>query len=561
MSLLKVSQIKNKLLKMFESHLNLSDISPLDKEREHKVLTRCLAALTVYLQSGCGEKEAAESVWDGSGDNGIDAAYFDTAESRVVFVQSKWISQGIGEPEAKDIGVFIKGLKDAIELNNSEFHPRLHGKISDIFLKLGMPGTFVHIVVASTGSSSLASPGQSLINGFLDELNGNDPDPIASAKTVGLSEIYSGLTNDPSAGNLALETTIIEWSSIATPHTAYFGIIDGLQLKYWWQKHGKGLVSRNIRHSLGSTEVNNQIKQTALIAPENFWYFNNGITLVAEEVEKAPSGAASHSHGHFLFKGASIVNGAQTVSTLGKVDNDESLGKVRVPIRIILLKGAPQGFGNEVTKTNNFQNRIDQRDFVAQDPEQSRLRQEMAVEGIDYQYVRSEDVSPTSNSCELIELTTALACASGDSNLVVQVKAGIGRIYADLDKAPYKALFNSSTSGARAFNAILVHRTIDNWIEKKKKTIVKKSGTVWGVLVHGNRILAACVFSKFNGSKLVQSIEAFSSSFKPNDAEALCEAAYSKMVAAIEKHYADKILASLFKNQSKSKVVYDNSIV
>jgi hypothetical protein len=111
----------------------------------------------------------------------------------------------------------------------------------------------------------------------------------------------------------------------------------------------------------------------------------------------------------------------------------------------------------------------------------------MAIEGVDYQVVRSEDVVSSPNACELVEVTTALACASGDSSLVVQIKTGIGRFFADLKKSPYKTLYNPSVSGARAFNATTTLRAIEVWIDAKKKT-VKKSGAAWGVLVHGNRI-------------------------------------------------------------------------
>ena len=556
-SSLKVNQIKTKLRAMFEPHLDLADVPMHDLEREPKVLSRCLAALAVYLQTGCSEKEAAASVWDGSDDNGIDAAYFDAADSRVLFVQSKWITKGSGEPEAKEINTFVKGVKDAVEQDQSDFHARLQGRLSDVFLRLGMPGTFVHLVVVSTGASQLAKHGQSVIDGFLAELNGNDPDPIASAEVMGLSEVYSGLANDPLQGNVALDATILDWSFVAAPHPAYFGIIDGLQLKQWWKKHGRGLVAGNIRHSLGATEVNNQIKQTAASAPEKFWYFNNGITLVADDAAKAPAGAASRSAGVFSFKGASIVNGAQTVSSLGKVDSDAVLGMVRVPIRVILLKTAPPGFGSDVTRTNNLQNRIEPRDFVAQDPEQRRLRQEMAIEGIDYQFVRSEETNPTPTSCELIEVTTALACASGDPNLAVQVKTGIGRFFADLSKAPYKVIFNPGTNGARAFNSTVVQRRIDNWIEQKKHTLPKKSGAAWGVLVHGNRILSAAVFSKIDGAKFSQSIGAFPASLAAMDPDALCEMVYDKMVVTVQAHYASKFLAVLFKNPTMSKHVFD----
>jgi endonuclease III len=560
MSSLKVNQIKAKLRTMFESHLDLQDVSPTDKERDQKILSRCLAALSIYSQTGCTPKEAAEAVWDGSDDNGIDGAYFDQSDSRVIFVQSKWISKGMGEPEAKEIGVFVKGVGDAIEDDQANFHARLQARLSDISLRLVTPGTSVHLVLVSTGASSLAKPGQSILNGILDDLNGEDPDGIASAEVMGLSEVYACLANDPFQGNLSLEATILEWSYIAAPYPAYFGMVDGLQLKTWWKTHGKGLVASNIRHSLGATEVNNEIRQTASNVPDRFWYFNNGITLVADEALKAPAGAASRSAGVFLFRGASIVNGAQTVSSLGKVESDERLGHVRVPIRVILLKTAPAGFGNEVTRTNNLQNRIEPRDFVAQDPEQRRIRQEMAMEGIDYQFVRSEDTTPTATTCELIEVTTALACASGDSALAVQVKTGIGRFFNDLSKAPYKIVYNPSVSGAFAFNATVTLRAIEDWIERKRKDIAKKSGARWGTLVHGNRILAAAVFKKFNTANFSKPINEFSKALDKAHLDTLCDDSYQRMVDIIEKQYPSKFLAVLFKNPTMSKQVFDAAI-
>jgi hypothetical protein len=247
MSSLKVNQIKGKLLSMFENYLDLKDIKKNDPEREQKVLSRCLAALSVYLQVGCSEKEAAESVWDGPDDNGIDAAFFDASEQRVIFSQSKWINKGAGEPEAKDVGAFIKGVRDAIEQDQTNFHSRLHGCFSDIALRLNTPGTSVHLVLVSTGSSQLAKHGLSVIDGFLKELNGYDPDPIASSEVLGLAEVYTGLANDPLESNVTLEdATILDWSYIASPYPAYFGVIDGLQLKTWWKKFGKRLGSVDI---------------------------------------------------------------------------------------------------------------------------------------------------------------------------------------------------------------------------------------------------------------------------------------------------------------------------
>ena len=560
MSTLKVNQIRGKIMSMFEQHLDIRDIGNTDPQREQKILSRCLAALGVYLLSGCTEKEAADAVWDGGDDNGIDAAFFDPSDKRVIFVQSKWINKGAGEPEARDLGAFVKGVRDAIEQDPTNYHQRLHGKFNDITLRLATPGTSVHLAVVSTGASILAKPGKAVLDNFISELNGNDSEEIASKCILGLSEVYSGLANDLSQSNVEVDATILDWSYVPSPYPAYFGLIDGLSLKSWWAKHGKSLVSANIRHSLGSTEVNNDIKNSAATAPQNFWYFNNGITLTANEAIKAPTGAASRSAGVFTFKGASIVNGAQTVSSLARVNEDEMLGMVRVPIRIILLKDAPEGFGNDVTRTNNLQNRVEPRDFVAQDPEQKRIRQEMAIEGIDYQFVRSDDTTPTQTSCELIEVTTALACATGESSHAVQIKTGSGRFFNDLKKPPYKTIFNATTSGAKAFNATALLREIDKIIDTKKSTTQKKSGAKWGILVHGNRILAAIVFKKVGIEKLSQPISAFKDNMRDIDLPKLCDETHDSMTSVIESKYSGKFLAVLFKNPSMSKDVFESSL-
>jgi hypothetical protein len=560
LSSLKVTQIRTKLLQLFEQHLDLSDIGAHEPDREVKILSRCVAALAVMLRSGCSAKDAASAVWDGSGDNGIDAVYFDQSESVLLLVQSKWISKGSGEPEAKEVAVFAKGVLDILEQDDTPFHQRLKQRLADVFKRISTPGVSVRIIVASTGATTLAAPSTSIIDGLLHDLNGNDPDPIASSLTIGLSEIYAGLASDPALQTVSLDATLFDWSYVAQPYPAYFGVIDGHQLKGWWRQHGKRLVSANIRHGLGATEVNAEIRATAAQSPEDFWYFNNGITLTADEALKAPAGASSHVAGIFQFRGASIVNGAQTVSSLGAVDDDAPLAKVRVGIRVILLKDAPAEFGKSVTRTNNLQNRVEPRDFAAQDPEQMRLRQEMALEGIEYHISRSEDARSTATSCDLPEVTTALACALGDSALAVQAKTGLGRFFADLSKAPYKTIFNPGTSGARAFNAVRVQRHIDDWIERTKAAMGKKSGPAWGVLVHGNRILAAAVFSRLGSKALDETIAAFPGKIDQSAIEAHCTAVHASMTNAVTTSFPGKFLAVLFKSPGSSKTVFDSVI-
>ncbi|MBU0552233.1 AIPR family protein [Myxococcota bacterium] len=555
MSKLKVDQIRARLRALFEPHLSLSDIGAADTERESKILSRCLAAFGIYHSTGCTAKEAAEAVWDGADDNGIDSAYFDAATATVVLAQAKFIQKGTGEPEAAEVGTFLHGVRDLVEQDGCNFHNRLQQQVNDVFQRIETPGTSLKVILISTGASTLARHARTQLDGLMRELNGSDPDPIASFEVFGLKEVYNALAADSIPGGISVEGTILEWSTITNPYRAYFGMIDGGTLKAWWVTNGRRLVSANIRHALGATDVNTEIKKTASNEPANFWYFNNGITLICDEAVKAPANAASRSAGVFGFKGASIVNGAQTVSTLGSVDDDAKLADVRVPIRAIVLKNAPPNFGQQVTRSNNLQNRIEERDFVSQDPVQERLRKEMSMEGVDYQYVRGIALTSSPNTLELIELTIALACAHGDK-YAVDVKTGISRFFKDLTKAPYKAIFNDHLSGAKAFNTVLIQREIDKWIEQKKRSITKKRGAPWGVLVHGNRILSAAAFFRLSVS-LEQPIKDFQSGLSDLAVANEIQQAYERIITRVESQHPNRFLAVLFKNPSDSKDVFD----
>lgn len=228
-----------------------------------------------------------------------------------------------------------------------------------------------------------------------------------------------------------------------------------------------------------------------------------------------------------------------------------------MPIRVILLGDAPDSFGGDVTRTNNLQNRVEARDFVGDDPEQRRLQMEMGMESVDYQFLRGDDFIASPSSCDLVEATTALACASRDPALAVAVKTGIGRFFVDLEKAPYKSIFNKSSSGVRVFNTVLVQRAIDEWIDAKKKLAPKKSGYAWGVLIHGNRILAAGVFCMMETNKLSMPIGEFRKEMDGLQIAEKCEEIYARMVSVLEKKYAGKFLAVLFKNPKMSKDVFE----
>ena len=72
-------------------------------------------------------------------------------------------------------------------------------------------------------------------------------------------------------------------------------------------------------------------------------------------------------------------------------------------IRLISLENCPEAFDREITRTNNTQNRIERRDFVALDREQERIRNELHLEAIMYVYKSGEIIPGATRGFDLVD--------------------------------------------------------------------------------------------------------------------------------------------------------------
>ncbi len=556
MSILHVNQIARKVTELFSSFIDKSDLKSTDKDFETKVQTRCLAAYAVYSHTGCSIEEAAKSVVDGPDDNGIDAIYHSASLKEMVIVQSKWIKDGSGEPESGDIAKYCKGIEDLFNLNFERFNLKINKLQSVIENALSNFDTRYVFIVIYTGDKGLAIHSQRLIDDLVLKLNDAGEgviENLVSFKKLDQGRIYSllskGLFNDP----IDIEIGLYQWGKVAEPYGAYYGFISGEEIYNLWTAYGRKLFNKNIRNVLGKTEVNDELILTLRESPEKFWYFNNGITITAEKIEKSMVGGSKRELGNFKLNGASIVNGAQTVSSIGSSGDRffENLKKVYVLTRIISLENTPTEFGNQVTKANNRQNRIENRDFVSQDIEQIRIKEELAHDGISYNIVRSDSFTSSSKSFDIEEATIALACASDEIGLPVQAKREVGKFYENLNKGIYKQIFNPRTSGRYVYNTILLNREIDKAILSKINSLGKKSGKEYGILVHGNRFLSFLIQSKISIPK-----DNFIN-LNPESIRTILDESLTKLKEIVSTDYPDNVLGTLFKNKSKCEAIFE----
>lgn len=550
MSIVHLNHIRKKLEQDFSAHIDMSDYAgKADEAVTSALLTRSLAAFALSEIAEVTPLEAAADVVDGYGDHGIDAICVEHGKGVVVVVQSKWSHEGKGAPALGDVHKFLEGFRDLLVPRFDRFNEKIRAKQAEITTALDNTSVRFELVLVHSGQQQLSADAKNAVDDVLHEMN--DVSEVVSFTYLSQSQLHAFVKQGVAGTSPDLSVTLHDWGSTEEPYRAFYGQVDATEVAEWWEDHQATLFDRNLRRFIHDSSVNSAISGTILNEPENFWYFNNGITVLCNKIQKAPVGGASRRSGKFVFEGATVVNGAQTVGSIGRAaEADPSkVSAARVHARFISLEHCPADFATEVTRATNTQNRVERRDFVALDPEQERLRTDLQLEQDKVYAIKTGEPDPArSQGCTVVDATIALACAHS-VELAVQAKREIGRLWEDVGKPPYKQLFNNNLTATRLWRTVEVLWAVDDTLRDAQGGL---EGRDRSVAVHGNRLIAHAVFNALPAGVL-------------NDPKVdlltnvplLTNRVLQAMQEIIEDDYPSNYLASLFKNVSRCREVFD----
>ena len=516
-------------------------------------LSRVLALHAVHLILGeFVEGSQIVEITDGEEDRGIDAIGVDQAAKLVVLVQSKWRQDGSGSMDLSGVLKFLQGARSLLGMKTD--HEPAHASeetktaVRDL---LKTPGARIRLVTVTTASEPLAADVQQPITELLEQLNDlQDVEPLALHVHYGQAALFNSIA-ERMRPSIDLELQMLDWGKASDPQKMYYGRVSAAEIAGWFAKHGTDLFAENIRVVIPRSDINEGILETVISQPQRFVYYNNGITVLAEGLELGPGGALSRDVGYFKLTGASIVNGAQTVSTLGSAlgsAREGNLGSAFVLVRCIEVPREDEDLGRRITRYANTQNEVSSQDFAFLDPEQHRLVRELQVLGFEY-VLRSAEVAKSKDPSKVIELrqaAIALACASPHLSHSVTAKREVSRLFTD----SYAALFNPQTDPLRLARAVQMTAAVDEALDQIERD---SDGVRAGIAVHGRRVIAHVVM-KDAGTKFLTNPDSDMSSVMTG-----LESKVAGLVTALEAEFpANAYPGNVFKNNARvAKLVRD----
>jgi hypothetical protein len=560
-SVLHVRHIQEELIREFDGLIDLSDVpgNLAAADREVFFLTRALAAYVARRVSGCASDAAAAFVIDGRDDQGIDAIAIDDDEPHLWLIQTKWNKAGQGSFDLAAALKLLQGLDLLLNMQYARFNSRFQTLAARADAALRTSRVKITLVPVVLGDGRLADAVEAPIRDMMGRLNGRGPeDQMLDIRTYGLHEVHQAVRAESAAPRIDLDLVVEGCGSLQEPYPAYYGSVSADQIARWYDTHGDRLFDQNIRRSLGLTKVNRALVETLMTRPADFWYFNNGITVLCESLRKTAMYAATPGGPReFKLEGPSVVNGAQTVVAVSEAIRRDptSAGQARVWIRLVSLEECPAGFATEVTQATNTQNRVEKRDLAALDPIQTSLRDSFSWALHRTYVIKAGESDPQpAAGCTNIEAAKALACAHPLPELSVAARLGGDNLWERGGGGDYDRIFSRSLAPHRVWRTVLLAREVGRVLDDGAES---REGRAASIAAHGCFLITHIVFRSLDQTGIDDGQGSWEETILPQVPEC------TEKVLRWLIHHADAALGastypvSIFKNPERCRVLAD----
>lgn len=369
--------------------MSKEDYKKLQKEIEDIGLDNSLldyhAFIYWFIETSFGypKSKILNSICDGTHDKGVDAVIIDPIELKVIIIQSKYERAGgqvqINDNEIKLFATVKNYFNSRSSLNAaiSKGNQATKRLMNEAFDAIRKKKYSLELIFISTHRD--APNLDSLIYNTL----GVTEDEFRVYHYDRIMQLYHDKMRDftPSLGVYNLPFVDSDKSIIKTSgYKSWVLTITVEEIRSLVNKYEDKLFRKNVRNFLGKSITNEKIISTLDKDPTNFWYYNNGITILCDKANIVME------KGYVRLENPQIVNGCQTVKSIQKFD-----GELKGEVMVRIIESIDHEFVNFLTLYQNSSNPVRNRDLKSNDPVQIRLKHEFQRQGYYYEIKRGEE--------------------------------------------------------------------------------------------------------------------------------------------------------------------------
>jgi len=244
------------------------------------------------------------------------------------------------------------------------------------------------------------------------------------------------------------------------------------------------IFEANVRDYQGKTNVNSEIQNTLTSnnSNEDFWWLNNGVTILAEDVS-APGGK------ELIIHNPEIVNGLQTSTEIFKYfeKHTEANDSRNLLIRVIVPENEESR--DKIIRATNSQTTIPKASLRATDPIHRDIEDYFKPRGVYYDrrknYYKNEGKKPT----EIVTLPFLSQCVMA----ITLQKPDFARARPSTlleDNTAYKKLYNRENDVKAYYVAALIGKMVEVFLKSKDELSTSDKNNIKFYLVYS----AACLF-------------------------------------------------------------------
>lgn len=322
------------------------------------------------------------SITNGPNDGGIDFVYYDDEESKVVLGQCKYTENMKLNDIISELNKMSSTVENFKKANTGTYNKKLKTNLQNALDRLPdeSAGNVEYCIFTTSdinqndvtnklhAEHNLYSKDMVSVYG-VSEINSQIKELIERAKTVNEYKIEIDYPHNV----LQYETDNVSGIMVNMSSESLVRMYDKFK--------DEGLFDLNIRKYIKNKTVDEGIKETLDKERDNFWFYNNGLTIACSEYVLDGNKVKLYDF--------SIVNGGQTTNRIGNYKGSNN-DKFYLPCKIISIKNNDQKLYSKIAEATNSQKPINPRDLKSNSPEMKMLQRWLGKEGVYLEIKRGE---------------------------------------------------------------------------------------------------------------------------------------------------------------------------